>query len=474
MAAKTQQKPQEPMNPQLDVTAPRSMRRAGHGTTLLIIAFLAALIYLAYVLVTQSPDYIAKAGAATYGKVYDRHGDVLFDGSKPLSSYPAGQFADVGNLIGDTSGQMSNTLIAKHRSELANYSFLYGGGNQNVSLHTTLDHKATRAVYDALGSMDGTVVAYNWKSGDLLVCMSKPCVDIALGYDKIEEMPKGSLLCKAFSPTVPGSTQKVSTLLAAYQYCGIDATNGMIFDCKGSWVNASGQKINCHNRSGHGTQTLQQGFENSCNPFFAQLVQSEKLPLTAIIEGYTKMGYRVNGAEQPGFSLDGIQIPPASTTLTADTDFNTQWGCIGQGETLVTPYQLMLFQGAVASGTGKAVLPYLLSARTDVDGTVTSLGAVRYTDEMFTPESAKAVQEVMIKNAENHYYVSLPDFNCGVKSGTAQVNEDGREYENSLLAGFCLDESCPVAFCIVIEDHVKSHITSAQLAKVLLHALSDT
>lgn len=474
MAKQTKNAPQASSGPQLDVTAPRSMRSAGRGTTILIIAFLAALAFLAYTLVTQSPEYIARSGAATYGRVYDKNGDVLFDGSVPLSSYPAGQFADVGNLIGDTSGQMTNTLVAKHRTELANYSFLYGGGNQNVALHTTLDHKANRAVYDALGSVNGTVIAYNWKTGALLVCMSKPCVDIAAGYDNIGEMESGSLLCKAFCPTVPGSTQKVSTLLAAYQHCGIDTVNGMIFDCKGSWINGEGQKINCHKSSGHGAQSLQQAFENSCNPYFAQLVQSEKLPLTAIIEAYTQMGYRVNGAERAPYSLNGIQIPAASTTLTRATEFNTQWGCIGQGETLISPYQLMLFEGAIANGTGKAILPCLLTARTDVDGSVTNLSTTAYTDQMFTAESAKAVQQVMVTNAKNHYYVSLPDFNCGVKSGTAQVKEEGREYENSLLAGFCLDDNCPVAFCIVIEDHIKSKITSAQLAKVLLHALSGT
>ena len=471
MAKKNQTLPQDP---QLDVTPPRSMRSAGRGTTLLIIAFLSALVFLAYTLVTQAPDYIARAGATTYGKVFDRHGDVLYDGSGRLNSYPAGQFADVGNLIGDTSGQMANTLISKHRNELANYSFLYGDGNQNVTLHTSLDHKANRTVFDALGSVNGSVIAYNWKNGELLVCLSKPCVDITAGYDNIDEMAPGSLLCKAFSPTVPGSTQKVSTLLAAYQHCGIDAVNGMIFDCKGFFINAQGARINCHNKSGHGTQSLQQAFENSCNPYFAQLVQSEKLPLSAIIEAYTQMGYRVNGAENAGFSLDGIQIPAASTKLTDAAEFNTQWGCIGQGETLITPYQLMLFQGAIANGTGKAILPYLLTARTDVDGTVTNLGGISYTDQLFTEEAAKAVQQVMVTNAEKHYYVSLPDFNCGVKSGTAQIKEEGREYENSLLAGFCLDDSCPVAFCIVIEDYVKAPLTSAQLAKVLLHALSES
>ena len=52
------------------------------------------------------------------------------------------------------------------------------------------------------------------------------------------------------------------------------------------------------------------------------------------------------------------------------------------------------------------------------------------------------------------------------------MTEDGKEYENSLLAGFCLDERCPVAFCIVIEKRVANEVTTAQIAKVLLENLS--
>ena len=60
---------------------------------------------------------------------------------------------------------------------------------------------------------------------------------------------------------------------------------------------------------------------------------------------------------------------------------------------------------------------------------------------------------------------------CGVKSGTAQVTQDGKSYENSFLTGFCLDDRCPVAFCVMIENRVKTDISAAQITKVLLDAL---
>ena len=471
-AQNSKEKLPRPNAPELDVSAPCSMRRAGKWTALLLVAFIAALIYLAYTLITESPYYMAKSGAATYGIVYDRTGDVLFDGSQPLTNYPAGQFADVGNLIGDTSGQMSNTIVARNLTDLANYTFTYGNSAGTASLETTLSHSANRAVYNAFGEKNGAAVAYNWKTGEMLVCVSKPCVDIAQGYANLETMLPGSLLCKAFFPTVPGSTQKVSTLLAAYQYAGVDRVNALEFSCSGKWINAEGAAINCHQASGHGTQLLPEAFANSCNPYFAQLVQSGIVPLSSIIESYTRMGYSVNGNKAEPLTMDGITIQPASTALSDANNFETQWGALGQGKTLVSPFQLMLWQGAIANGTGSAVMPYLLKSKTSPLKEVTPIGKAVMTEQFFTAEAAKAVQDVMTQNSTNHYYVSFDVYHCGVKSGTAQVNDNGREYENSLLAGFCLDDQAPVAFCILIEERQSWDISTAQIARTLLDKVS--
>ncbi len=469
-----QQQPlrQRPPVPELDVSTPKSMRRAGKWTALLLTAFAAGLGYLGWRLISQSAFYMAKSGQATYGKVTDRTGDVLFDGTQPLTNYEWGHFADVGNLIGDTSGQMSNTIVSRNLSDLVNYSFTYGSSGEPAVLETTLLHSANIAVSNAYGVKNGTTIAYNWKTGETYVCVSRPCVDIAQGYANIAEMPEGSLLCKAFYPTVPGSTQKVSTLLAAYQYAGVETINAQQFDCQGSWTNPNGDVIKCHQDYGHGTQDLAAAFANSCNPYFAQLVQSGIVPLSEIITSYTRMGYSVNGEPAPTLSLDGITIQPASTKLTDKDQFETEWGALGQGKTLVSPYQLMLWQGAVANGTGSAVQPYLLRSKTAADGKKTEIATMHHTDSLFTPTAAKAVQDVMVKNSTEHYYVSLGNYTCGVKSGTAQVSDDGRQYENSLLVGFCLDESCPVAFCILIEERESWDVTTAQIAKVLLDSLS--
>ncbi len=472
MKRQTDGKSRKARNPiPLSVDAPRSVLRAGHATSLLIVLFLAALGYLTYTLLTEASYYVAMSGTADYGIVYDRTGDVLFDGSRPLEEYPAGQFADVGNFIGDTSGQMTNTLVSRNLADLTNYSFMLGASEGNASLETTLLHSANRAVFEAMGEKEGTVIACNWKTGELLVCVSKPCVDIAEGYADLANMPSGSLLCKAFYPMVPGSTQKVSTLIAAYETCGVEQINAMEYGCSGSWLNAKRQRINCHKEQGHGAQTLIQAFANSCNPYFAQLVQSEQLPLSGVIETFTQMGYSVNGEKANSLSMDGITASPATITLADPKDFDTQWSCLGQGDTLISPYQLMIWQTAIAAGNGKAVQPYVISAKTNAEGDRTEHTVQRTAEQLFSAQTAQAVRDVMTQNAAAYYSDTLGSYVCGVKSGTAQIIDHGEEYENSLLVGFSMQDTCPVAFCILIEKRNAGELTTASLAKVLLDAL---
>ncbi len=455
----------------LSVATPASVLRAGKMTWCLLLLFISALCYLTYTLVTESPYYMAMSGKAGYGIVYDRKGDVLFDGTRSLSEYPKGHFADVGNLIGDTSGQMSNTLVARNRTDLVNYSFMDGAARSTANIETTLLHSANQKVFHALGDKNGTVIACNWKTGEILVCVSKPCVDIAQGYANIATMPKGSLLCKAFYPTVPGSTQKVSTLIAAYETCGVDEINHLQYDCSGAWLNENGQRINCHKSAGHGTQTTYEAFRNSCNPFFAQLVQSNQLPLSRILRVFTDMGYSVNGEKADALCVNGITASAASLTLTDDGDFDTQWACLGQGDTLISPLQLMLWEAAIANGTGTAMQPYLIANTTSVNGKTVAGGSEGKTKQMFSAKTAVAVREIMMANAQEQYSNYLGAYSCGAKSGTAQVTEDGEEYENSLLVGFCTDDDLPIAFCIVIENRKSGELTTAQLAGTLLQAL---
>lgn len=449
----------------------KSIKRTQHIIAVIILLFIAGMGILIFKLVHGSSFYMMNSDRHELGLVYDRKGDVLFDGSG-RGSYPENYFLDVGNLIGDDKGQMDNTLVARNIEKLNNYSFTEGlNANGKAAIYTTLDHAANRTVFDTYGYMEGCVSAYNYKTGEILVCASLPSLDVTNGYDALPYFKSGTLISKNMYGTVPGSTQKVSTVITALEIMGSNKLYSKSFRCTGKYTNKTGNDIDCHNIYGHGTQNIQEAFENSCNPFFAQLIEDNDMPLDKVKKQYEKMGYVLNGADPAYIDINGIRCETASTTLEDPYEFRTQWGCIGQGDTLVSPVQLMMWQSAIANGTGKMTMPYLIDHVTDMHGTVHEKARTKFSDQLFTQTTASAIKQIMLTNGADRYTYLIPGYKIGVKSGTAQVDEGLKE--NSLLVGFVEDPSFPIAFCILIEDKNSGYITTEQIAKLLLDNLKN-
>ena len=448
----------------------KSIKRTQRVITLFLLIFIAGMAALVVKIEREAPFYMMNSDNHQLGKVYDRTGEVIFDGSGQ-TAFPEGSLIDLGNLIGDDKGQMSNTLVARNIEKLNNYSFNAGlvkeGGQ--AAIYTTIDHYANRAVYNAYMGAKGCAVAYNYKTGEILVCTSLPNIDVTRGYDGIADFETGTLISKAMYGTVPGSTQKVSTVITALEIMGPDKLFAKSFNCEGHYTNKTGGVIDCHNVYGHGTQNIQQAVENSCNPFFAQLVEDPDMPLDRIEQVYTKLGYAVNGAKEEYIDIDGIQCEKASTTLVDSNDFNTQWACIGQGETLVSPMQLMMWQSAIANGTGKMTMPHLIDRVTDVYGDVSELAKTSYSKQLFSQETASTMRQILLTNGANHYAYSIPGYSLAIKSGTAQVKEGAED--NSLLVGFVDDDRHPIAFCVLLENRYSTPVTSEQIVSAMLNAL---
>ena len=447
----------------------KSIRRCQHIISFIIVMFIIGMAVLVLKIQREASFYMMNSDHHELGFVYDRKGDVLFDGTGE-NQYPDNYFIDIGNIIGDDKGQMDNTLVAQNIEKLNNYSF--SGGlikNGRASIFTTMDHEANRAVYNAFGYQEGCVVAYNYTTGEILVSTSLPSIDVTKGYDDIDSFKPGTLMSKTLYKTVPGSTQKVSTVVSALEIMGAERLFSKSFTCTGQYINRTGLNIDCHNIYGHGTLNIQQAVENSCNPFFAQLIEDDDLPLDRLIDQYRKLGYAVNGDEEKYFDIDGRQCERASTNLTDKYEFTTQWGCIGQGDTLVSPVQLMMWQSAIANGTGRMTMPHLIDHCVNVNGTVTDNAKVEYSELIFSPNTAATMKQILLTNGANHYAYSISGYNVGVKSGTAQVDEGANE--NSLLVGFVDDPAFPVAFCILIEKKNAGFLTTEQIAQVLLDNL---
>ena len=199
-------------------------------------------------------------------------------------------------------------------------------------------------------------------------------------------------------------------------------------------------------------------------------VSPEEAALQLREVSYDDLGYALNGDDERYIDIDGIKCERASTTLVDPNEFRTQWGCIGQGDTLVSPIQLMMWQSAIANETGKMTMPYLIDHYTDVNGKVKGTAKTEHSDRLFLPDTASTVKEMLLTNGANNYSYSIGGYTIGVKSGTAQVKEGAQE--NALLVGFVEDESLPIAFCVVLENKYGTYVTAENIVKVMLDSIN--
>ena len=129
----------------------------------------------------------------------------------------------------------------------------------------------------------------------------------------------------------------------------------------------------------------------------------------------------------------------------------------------------MVWQSAIATSTGKSVLPYVISSTADVVGNTENRGKTTYSQQFFSPASAEYVKNIMIQNGQR-YTDSIPGYTLGLKSGTAQV-KNGYE-ENSFLVGFDTNPDNPIAFCVIIEDRKQGDVTTDSIVYTILNSVN--
>lgn len=236
----------------------------------------------------------------------------------------------------------------------------------------------------------------------------------------LNELSKNSCVVDVYEP---GSTFKIITITAALNE-GLTNLEEKFY-CSGS-CDVDGQKIKCWKTQGHGSQTLVEGFKNSCNCVFVNL---------ALRLG-TKNLYKY--LEMFGIgSKTGVDIfsESAGIVIKQDKVKNVDLARIGFGQSVaVTPLQLI---NAVAGiTTGVKYTPHL------IDEIYTENGIVyKYTNKSnklnINKEVINQVNCMLFNNVNqdrNSTFVS--GYNIGGKTGTAQVFENGAIARGKYISSF--------------------------------------
>ena len=245
---------------------------------------------------------------------------------------------------------------------------------------------------------------------------------------------------------VPGSVFKTFVASAALEenVVNLNAT----YNCTGS-IQVDKYKMKCHYHPGHGTQTLTQGLENSCNPFFITIGQ--KLGVHNYFKYFDAFGFT---------QKTNIDLPGEASPQYYKED---QYGIVelssasfGQTNSL-TPIQVCTGLCAIANG-GKLLQPYLVSSIADANGKTVKKTQTKEIRQVISADTSEKVRKMMKSVVDNgtgkNGYVA--GYSVGGKTGTStklgeSKNGEGDKYIVSFGAIAPSDDP-EIAMLIIVDE----------------------
>ena len=245
---------------------------------------------------------------------------------------------------------------------------------------------------------------------------------------------------------VPGSVFKTFVASAALEENVVNLNT--TYNCTGS-IQVDKYKMKCHYHPGHGMQTLTQGLENSCNPFFITIGQ--KLGVHNYFKYFDAFGFT---------QKTNIDLPGEASPQYYKED---QYGIVelssasfGQTNSL-THIQVCTGLCAIANG-GKLLQPYLVSSIVDANGKTVKKTETKEIRQVISADTSEKVRKMMKSVVDNgtgkNGYVA--GYSVGGKTGTStklgeSKNGEGDKYIVSFGAIAPSDDP-EIAMLIIVDE----------------------
>ena len=249
----------------------------------------------------------------------------------------------------------------------------------------------------------------------------------------------------------PGSVFKLITCAAALDAGAI--TRNSSFYC-GESISVAGTRFHCANHKRHGTQTVTQALEKSCNQSFIQI--GARLGKEAFCDYFAAFGLR----EPTGIDLPAE--PKKSLYYTADRMGPVELASCAFGQSSKISYLEMAAAVCAVVNGGKLMQPYLVSDILAPDGTVLEHRDPVCKQQVIQPETSAVMREMMEavvlygggRNAQ------ISGYRVGGKSGTSQKLDSADEKARiaSFVAVAPIDD--PQFLCLVCLDEPHSWTTA--------------
>ncbi len=348
-------------------------------------------------------------------------------------------------------------LTGKNSSQFfEQISALFSGNPvQGASLELTIDPRAQKAAWDALGSMKGGVVALEPATGKILAMVSKPSFDANLlsvhdgqtsngNYQELLDAKSQPLLNRAITELyAPGSTFKVIVATAAVESGQYTAESTLPNPSK---FKLPGTETFIYN-SGEGKcggkkeVSIATALKLSCNIPFAQL---------AIALGQDRIREQ---AEKFGFGRD-LDIPMGVTSSVYPSGMDvaqTALSGFGQFDDRATAMQMAMVSAAVAN-KGVLMKPNIIELVQSSNLAVLNQPSPQAFSTAMSEATAASVTQMMIDAVATGVSgnARISGVKVAGKTGTAQNGEDAPY--TLWFTGFAPADNPKVAVAVVIAD----------------------
>ena len=249
----------------------------------------------------------------------------------------------------------------------------------------------------------------------------------------------------------PGSVFKLITCAAALDAGAVSKNS--TFYC-GESISVAGTRFHCANHKRHGSQTVTQALEKSCNQSFIQI--GARLGKEAFCDYFAAFGLR----EPTGVDLPAE--PKKSLYYTADRMGPVELASCAFGQSSKISYMEMAAAVCAVVNGGRLMQPYLVSDILNPDGSILQHTEPVCRRQVIKPETSETMREMMeaVVLYGGGRNARIQGYRVGGKSGTSQKLDSADEKARiaSFVAVAPIDD--PQFLCLVCLDEPHSWTTA--------------
>lgn len=351
------------------------------------------------------------------------------------------------------------------------------------NIQTIVEKYLKQAVEENNCQRGGNAIAVNPENGEILAMATYPDYNLndpytpneslSKGWDKLSSQEQSNKLYSMWRNRAvldtyePGSTFKIIAASIGLEEKIVETDTAGDFYCGGSET-VSGTRISCANRSGHGSQSLRNALENSCNPALIQLGQ--RIGVSTFYKYLDAFGF---------FQKTGIDLPSEGTSSfwkeknVGPVELATM--SFGQRFT-ITPMQLVKAAAAIAN-EGKLVTPHVVKEIENHDtGTVKTI-QTNEERQVISEDTANKIKDMMKSVVETGggKYAQVKGYEIGGKTGTSEADPNHPEngYVASFLAIAPVDNTKIVLLLTLYAPKVRNYYGGSIAAPAVSQMLSE-